>query len=120
MDFKKQQTLYDTFPNLYRQHKLPITQSCMGWGFSCGDGWYDLIYELSKKLEAKGNVEATQVKEKYGTLRFYYSGGDEETDSLIKEAEEKSAVTCESCGKPGSLTGKGWVTTLCQECFEER
>ena len=54
----------------------------MCWGFECGEGWYDALKKLSCGLEAlnllvydkyKVRIQADQVKEKYGTLHFYYS-----------------------------------------------
>jgi hypothetical protein len=65
--------------------------------------------------EACRQVVATQVKEKFGTLRFYYSGGDDFVDGVISFAENLSAVTCEKCGKPGKTRGGGWIQTLCDE-----
>jgi hypothetical protein len=58
---------------------------------------------------------ATQVKEKFGTLRFYYVGGDDYCDGVMSLADNMSAVTCERCGKPGKTRNKGWVATLCDE-----
>lgn len=63
----------------------------------------------------KMNVVATQVKEKYGTLRFYHYGGDEYIDGVVAMAESMSARTCETCGAPGELRGLGWVYTACDE-----
>jgi len=120
MSPENQKILLNKFPKLYRQHSLPITQTCMCWGFECGDGWFTLIHDLSEKLENIGNIEATEVKEKYGTLRFYCSGGNQETDKLIREAEELSAKTCEICGAPGELRGKHWLSTLCDSCLENK
>jgi hypothetical protein len=38
------------------------------------DGWYDLIYTCCKMLqESKLDVKFTQIKEKFGTLRMYFS-----------------------------------------------
>ncbi len=88
----------------------------MVWGFP-GDGWYDLIFRLSEKLEVAitGLPEcyADQVKEKFGTLRFYMSSSTDEMEAWIDEAEAESAVTCEECGAPGKLRGKGWLYTAC-------
>jgi hypothetical protein len=67
-------------------------------------------------------VEATQVKEKFGTLRFYLdtSLGDE-IDALVAEAEAASGVTCEACGCPGSPRCRnGWYSTLCDDCCSSR
>lgn len=64
-------------------------------------------------------VIATQVKEKYGTLRFYYYGGDEYCSGVESMAESMSAVTCEVCGSPGKIREGGWVRTLCDEHAKE-
>lgn len=111
--------LVENFPKLYQSYGGDPMETCMAWGFECGDGWFELIKELSEKLEPLGAV-AAQVKEKYGTLRFYIEGISEgafdEAYDLIDEAEEKSAEICEKCGQPGKLRGGGWVQTLCDEC----
>lgn len=60
-------------------------------------------------------VVAVQVKEKFGTLRFYYNGGDEVISGMVRMAESMSAVTCETCGNPGTLRGSGWRYTACDE-----
>lgn len=58
-------------------------------------------------------VVAVQIKEKFGTLRFYYEGGDEYIHGLVSMAESMSAVTCEVCGNPGKSTDGGWIKTVC-------
>lgn len=62
----------------------------------------------------------TQVKEKYGTLRFYCPG----TDAIYKYAalaEQLSAVTCELCGKPAKTKAvRGWYSTFCDDCRKKR
>jgi hypothetical protein len=65
-------------------------------------------------------VTLDQVKEKFGTLRFYYTGGDEYISGMVSFAESMSGVTCEGCGNPGEQNGKGWVRTECQSCAEKR
>lgn len=65
-------------------------------------------------------VVASQVKEKYGTLRFYTNGNDEYVDGLISMAESMSARTCETCGSPGKTRRGGWVRTLCDKHAEEQ
>ena len=60
-----------------------------------------------------------QVKEKFGTLR-YYCGGSETIFKFISLAERLSAVTCEDCGKRGTANNSRWITTLCEECRGER
>ena len=60
-------------------------------------------------------VTLDQVKEKFGTLRFYYQGGDDYIRGLVSMAESMSGVTCEECGKPGTQTPGGWIKTVCIE-----
>ena len=57
----------------------------------------------------------TQVKEKFGTLRFYMDGYDERISAYEEFAEAMSARTCEECGCPGKLRTEGWYRTLCNE-----
>lgn len=64
-------------------------------------------------------VIAVQIKEKFGTLRFYYDGGDEYCRGIEAMAESMSARTCETCGTPGKLRHGGWVRTLCDQHAEE-
>lgn len=113
--------LVKTYPRLYSQYGGDPRETCMAWGFECGDGWYDIINELSEKLSYY-NVVAAQVKEKFGGLRFYLevypSNKWEEILDIIGDAEIKSFETCEYCGKPGKPTKGGWIKTLCKECKE--
>lgn len=62
---------------------------------------------------------ASQVKEKFGTLRFYMTAQTPEMDAIIDEADRKSATTCEECGKPGKVIGGGWLYCRCQACYQE-
>jgi hypothetical protein len=65
-------------------------------------------------------VTLDQVKEKYGTLRFYYSGGDDVIDGMVRMAESMTEVTCEECGNVGERRGGGWIHTFCTPCEEAR
>jgi len=67
--------LVKKYPNLFRDYGGDMRLTCMTWGMSHGDGWYDIIDEIGRKLKdlgAEDMIIATQVKEKFGTLRFYY------------------------------------------------
>lgn len=129
MKSENTEKLFAAFPNLYRDKNLPMSQSLMIFGFCVEDGWFDIIWELSTKLEniiAKLPIEeadlcrAFQCKEKFGSLRFYLNGHPEnfyeEVNAAIKEAETKSAKTCEQCGKPGVLRKGGWIKVRCDDC----
>jgi len=68
----------------------------------------------NKNSEVVAQVTLDQVKEKFGTLRFYYSGGDDTIDGMVRMAESMSAVTCQECGNPGTQTQGGWIKTVCE------
>jgi len=132
MDEAKDKDLCTKYPNLYRDRHASMQTTCMCWGFSCGDGWYELIDELSAALEAEivklkeSGIPteqlpvAAQVKEKFGGLRCYVDNATEEMYKLIEAAEEKSFTICEYCGAPGKVRPGGWIRTLCDACDEER
>lgn len=114
--------LCEKYPKLFRQRNLPMTETAMCWGFECGDGWYDLIDSLCGTIQNYidynqhlnvPQIEVVQVKEKYGTLRFYTQGINEKIDGMIWFAESMSGRICEECGNPGKIRGKGWVYTSC-------
>ena len=85
-------------------------------------GWYPLIKNLIDELITLGwDKQVTQVKEKFGELRFYINGGSDEIYNKITEAEKLSHETCELCGKKGELRTKiRWFTTLCDEHYEQK
>jgi CRISPR/Cas system-associated protein Cas10 (large subunit of type III CRISPR-Cas system) len=69
--------LVEKYPVIFKQYGGDIRKTCMGWGFSHSDDWYDLIDRMCADIttlsKGKGiQVVAEQVKEKFGTLRFYY------------------------------------------------
>ena len=118
--------LCKTYPKLFVNRNAPMTETCMCWGFDCGDGWFNIINQLcnniqhhlnwkNKDSEVVPQVVVDQVKEKFGTLRFYYHGGDDYVRGLVSMAESMSGVTCEQCGKPGTSYSGGWIRTLCEE-----
>jgi hypothetical protein len=173
--------LCEKYPKMMVNRNKNMQETCMCWGFECGDGWYNILNQLMGNIQhhidwkekqrngaIKYNEMATQakagnfemfeedmkalpndeykekrlaeivagdfrplpesipqvildqVKEKFGTLRFYYSGGDDVIDGMVRMAEAMSGVTCEGCGNVGERRGGGWVHTYCTPCEELR
>lgn len=81
-------------------------------------GWVPLLDQLVEDLVAMGwDKTLAQVKEKFGTLRFYADHTDAGMSARIREAERASARTCSECGAPGVLRhNRAWRQTLCDEC----
>lgn len=171
------EALCAAYPKIFVDRHKDMRHTAMCWGFEHGDGWYDLLNALCRKIQRhidwreeqrkwaieyndvlalakEGDtsklydyyrknykdesfiaktiqqsleqgerqvppeipqVVAVQVKEKFGTLRFYYDGGDEYIHGLASMAEWVSSVTCEECGERGKLRGSGWVYTACDK-----
>ena len=123
--------LCERYPKMMVNRNKNMKETCMCWGFECGDGWFNILDQLMGNIQhhidwnnknfEKGykqykevpQVTLDQVKEKFGTLRFYYSGGDDEIRGMVRMAESMSAVTCEECGLPGTQTQGGWIKTAC-------
>jgi len=126
MDKDLQKKLFNEFPNLYEQAKLSPRESCMGRGICCGAGWFNIINDLSEKIsKADPEVQAVQVKEKFGGLRFYIGGVKKETGDkiydLINKAEDEAWKTCEKCGSKEDVDQtSGWIFTLCKKCRDEK
>lgn len=170
--------LCERYPKLFVNRHASEQETCMCWGFACGDGWFNILNALCSNIQhhidwsVKNNqwdlnynqmieehnagdstkldkycgtsawgidrkeevlkkglitvrpiieqVVVEQVKEKFGTLRFYTTGGDDYIHGLISMAESMSGVTCESCGNPGERRGGGWVHTYCTPCEVKR
>jgi len=135
-----QKQLYDKYPKIFCQKDLPKTETCMCWGIDCLDGWHWLIDNLccaiqkycdshnemarirnkARQMETEDElqVEAVQVKEKFGGLRFYVNSADDEVYGMISLAEHMSYNICENCGSIENIqqTG-GWIKSLCPKCF---
>jgi len=175
MKQKLDKLLCEKYPKMMVNRNKSMMETCMCWGFECGDGWFNILDQLMgniqhhidwKEKQRKGAMDYNymaaqakagnfdlfeetmkalpdneykekrlaeivagdfrevpnsipqvildQVKEKFGTLRFYYTGGDDEISGMVRMAESMSGVTCEECGSPGETKGQGWVVTLCE------
>ena len=173
--------LCEKYPKMMVNRNKNMQETCMCWGFECGDGWFNILDQLMGNIQhhidwkekqrkwamdynematqakagnfelfeettkaqpndqykenrlkeiVEGNfrevpdtipqVTLDQVKEKFGTLRFYYSGGDDAIDGMVRMAESMTGVTCEECGNVGERRGGGWVHTYCTPCEEAR
>ena len=64
-------------------------------------------------------VKIDQIKEKYGELCFYFSGGDNEVEGMVYFAERLCSKTCEVSGEGGELCRRGgWFKTLSKKVCE--
>ena len=120
LDKQLTQTFSEIFqPRFMRNHREDPLEY---FGFECGDGWYELIYRLCTELMSVPAPAplAAQVKEKYGTLRFYVDNATDEHHNIIDHYEHISSKTCEVCGSEGRIRPGGWIRTLCEEHNQTR
>jgi len=110
--------LEETYPNMFSQ---PYG------GVAVSQGWWPIIESLcaniqshtdwwNKNRETRPVVEQVvveQIKEKFGGLRFYYSGGDDTVAGMVRMAEAWADTACEECGGIGKRRDGGWIRTLC-------
>lgn len=106
-------------------------------GVTVGAGWWPIVWSLCRQIqhhidwkneqhekygrgESCPQVTVAQIKEKFGGLRFYYDGGDDTINGMVRMAEAWAGHSCEECGKPGHHRNGGWIRTLCDEHEAER
>ena len=113
MDSQKTTELYEKFPHLYRERTAPLESSQMGWGFQCEDGWYKIIYEMSRKIEklstdSPHDCAITEVsRNEDGTLYVATRNLTPPLQDIITAAREQSRLTCEYCGYTPAFMRKG-------------
>lgn len=125
MEKDLEQQLATRFPSYFRDMNGDPVKTCMAWGCDHGNGWYRLLYQTCLKIEEalkddpnKDNFHFNQVKEKFGTLRIYWSCGNKTVSNIIDDAEDQSGTICEVCGSTDEVEteGPGWLTTHCKDC----
>jgi hypothetical protein len=101
------------------------------FGIECGDGWFWLLDNLMESIykyqkyntNQEGNkefIKIQQIKEKFGGLRFYISGGNSTIHGMIWLAEALSYKTCEDCGTTeGVGMTQGWIKVCCKPCHDK-
>jgi len=120
------QKIIEECPITYEHYITPgkdyLKYNALGVGF----GWLLPIYKFSKKLEeynttAEEAARPAQIKEKFGTLRYYLNWTTDEINDWMGECEAECSKRCEYCGGTDRVqpTG-GWVKNLCVNCRGKR
>ena len=111
--------LYAAFDALYSPFKN--AQSRMKW---CVEQMQKHPDDEKAKEQAQQAIEHldacqqalpifVQIKQKFGSLRMYYDGGDARAAGIVDMAETLSCCSCEVCGAPATTRPGRWVSTLC-------
>lgn len=123
-DPEARERVRDSYPVAVRPILLRLENGTW-YGLDCEPGWYDLLAKLDADIAALDpNYTVGQVKQKFGTLRYYVERVDdkvaEQVDRLVGIAEEQSATICEACGEAGELgVVDHWYCTRCPSCAKE-
>lgn len=128
----------ETFPSQFIDRNKPMTETCMYWGFCIGPGWRYILYQVCNQLDLIEKtfgigIKWSQIKEKFGTARFYYNFVTKENfessaqnniviaiiEDLISKAENETFHTCEITGKYfyDQIVIGHWVYGMSEEGF---
>ena len=95
-------------------------------------GWKSLVLQLLADIDAlivgpPARLRLLQMKEKFGSLRFYYrldgvhAATEVKIADMVRRSEEASRRTCLKCGDPGSVRDlDGWIVPTCDDHAERR
>lgn len=142
---ERDQKLKEKYPEILKELGGDPAKTCMSWvhgGVAIGDGWIPLLEKLFDFCQFHHDrngypqLVAEQIKEKFGTLRFYYhfepctseaviyskkfNRTEEYLEGAIDFVSNLTEETCEYCGKPSKVHGKQWRTTECKECEDAK
>ena len=104
VDYDYTYTLLDEFPT--------------GWRFAFGWEMINEINDVISECNLK-DFYPIQIKEKYGSLRFYTTYTTESIDNIIKKYEDMSERICVNCGKPATKISVGWICPWCDDCAKK-
>ena len=106
------------FPRLFRGEPPRIPSWVL-------PGWQPLIKRLLTSIDTvltdadAQDFRIIQVKEKSGTLSFYFQSPDrvrDQINDLVERASQESATCCVRCGRPAKLRDNGgWKAVLCAD-----
>lgn len=94
-----------------------------GWRKAFGLMMIEEIREELIKFNFLYNYRILQIKEKYGSLRWYdagYPDGSKIPD-IIAKYEKISENVCIICGKPDvPMVLSGWISPYCEKCWKDK
>jgi hypothetical protein len=112
-----EKSITEKYPALFAN--IGQKDSPMKFGLAVGDGWAGIISTMCwiiNQKDAAKTFRFDQIKEKFGVLRVYHTGGSEYMAGVVRMAEDISGSICEVCGLPGEQRKGGWIKTLCDRC----
>lgn len=116
------ENLFNKYPKIFNQnYKYKIN-----W-YSIPNTWIELVDNLCETIQQYidhndvHQVECTTLKEKFGSLRFYYTGGDDYVSGMVWFAENLSIKLCIECKSTKNVQSTdGWISYLCEDCYNKK
>lgn len=110
----------DRVPDAYEYEYTELDIVPEGWKKAFG---LNMVEELRVILVKADYLEAYRVhdiKEKYGSLRWYDNFGpvehQEEYYAWLRRYEDLSERICIICGEPATHRSTGWISPYCEKC----
>lgn len=82
----------------------------------------EIKQELLKYEDGLEKYRILEIKEKYGSLRWYDNGcpTGSRVHEIIKKYEDMSSTICSVCGAKATKYTTGWIYPICDECDKLR
>lgn len=91
-----------------------------GWLVAFGEIFLEELREELIKFDFLDKYRVVQIKEKYGSLRFYDAGCPKDSNiyDIIEKYSTLSENICIDCGKPDvPMVYDSWISPYCPECW---
>ena len=127
----KVKELIDKHPKIFQDYEG--NPGRINW-LDLPDGWVTHVDHLCSAIQSyidstvyyKDGVEVrcpqvtcTQIKEKFGELRFYYIGGNDVIEGMVEMTAYLCSITCQKCGSMKQANKQviyGWISIICENC----
>lgn len=109
---------YNKTGKKYDYSYLMAEPDIMGWNKIIFFPMMEEIRKAAKKTGIINNLHTSDYKSKYGGLRFYLNGYNDEISNIVRKYETLTQNICEICGEPDVGYTRGWITPICRTCYK--
>lgn len=133
--------IFKDFSTFVQDPRSKETTSFLRYGLQVDAGWFQVVIDLMHELRKIGErhqvfITFTQVKQKFGELRVYFTYQHKEPTTVSKNRDEpdpimadilteidiattRARAICELCGaRPAQLRQRPLTQTLCDSCSD--
>lgn len=106
----------DEVPEDYDYSYTELDAMPDGWRKAFGEKMCEEISDALTKDGALYDYRILQIKEKWGSLRWYDYGATDSVYQIVGRYESLSSKICINCGSPATKLTTGWIMPVCDEC----